>query len=124
VVVALPGLAVALLFLRLRDYPTVRLDGPAGARSARRIVGELFRARSGTAAYMGGAVQLMVVSTLYTCGPHWKLTRQRMGKRVAIPRLCNSGRGRSSTRSAYPSTKCLAANRRRQLQTRYGRTQR
>jgi MFS family permease len=69
VVVALPGLAVALLFLRLRDYPTVRLDGPAGARSARRIVGELFRARSGTAAYMGGAVQLMVVSTLYTWLP-------------------------------------------------------
>jgi predicted MFS family arabinose efflux permease len=69
VVVALPGLAVALLFLRFRDYPTVRLGGPTGASSARRIVGELFRARSGTAAYMGGAVQLMVVSTLYTWLP-------------------------------------------------------
>jgi MFS family permease len=69
VVVALPGLVVALMFLRFRDYPTVRLDGPTGARSARRVVRELFRARSGTAAYMGGAVQLMVVSTLYTWLP-------------------------------------------------------
>jgi len=69
VVVALPGLAVALLFLRFRDYPTVRLDGPTGARSARRVVRELFRARSGAAAYTGGAVQLMVVSTLYTWLP-------------------------------------------------------
>jgi MFS family permease len=50
VVVALPGLAMALLFLRFRDYPTVRLDGPTGGRSARRVVRELFRARSGTAA--------------------------------------------------------------------------
>jgi predicted MFS family arabinose efflux permease len=38
VVVALPGLAVALLFLRFRDYPRVRLDGSTGARSARRAV--------------------------------------------------------------------------------------
>jgi predicted MFS family arabinose efflux permease len=26
-----PGLAVALLFLRVRDYPTVRLDAATGA---------------------------------------------------------------------------------------------
>ena len=42
-----PGLAVALLFLRVRDYPTVRLDGPTGARAARGVLRELFRARSG-----------------------------------------------------------------------------
>ena len=66
---ALPGVAVALLFLRFRDYPTVRLDGPAGARSARHVLRELFRARSGIAGYTGGAVQLMVISTLYTWLP-------------------------------------------------------
>ena len=48
-VLALPGLAVALLFLRFRDYPTVRLDGATGVRSARRVVRELFRSRSGSA---------------------------------------------------------------------------
>jgi MFS transporter, Spinster family, sphingosine-1-phosphate transporter len=68
-VLALPGIAVALLFLRFRDYPTVRLGGPTGARSARRILCELFRARSGAAAYTGGAVQLMVLSTVYTWLP-------------------------------------------------------
>jgi MFS family permease len=67
-VFALPGLAAALLFLRVRDYPTVRLDGPTGTR-LRRILGELFHARSGVAAYAGGAVQLMVVSTIYTWLP-------------------------------------------------------
>jgi predicted MFS family arabinose efflux permease len=67
--VALPGLALALLFLRFRDYPTVGLDGPTGPRSARRVLRELFRARSGIAAYSGGAVQLMVTSTLYTWLP-------------------------------------------------------
>jgi MFS family permease len=64
-----PGLVLALLFLRVRDYPTVRLDGPPGARSARGVLRELFRARSGTAGYIGGAVQLVVVSTVYTWLP-------------------------------------------------------
>ena len=65
-VLAPPGLAVALLFLRFRDYPTERLDG---VRSARRVVRELFRSRSGSAGYAGGAVQLVVVSTIYTWLP-------------------------------------------------------
>jgi MFS family permease len=64
-----PGLAVALLFLRVRDYPTLRLDAATGARSARGVLRELFRARSGSAGYTGGAVQLVVVSTIYTWLP-------------------------------------------------------
>lgn len=65
---AVPGLVLALMFLRLRDYPTARLEGPA-AGTARRTLAELFRARSGIAAYGGGALQLMVVSTFYTWLP-------------------------------------------------------
>jgi MFS transporter, Spinster family, sphingosine-1-phosphate transporter len=69
--VALPGLALALLFLRFHDYPTVGLDGPTDRRSARRVLRELFRARSGVAAYVGGATQLIVISTLYTWLPSY-----------------------------------------------------
>jgi MFS family permease len=68
-VFALPGLVLSVLFLRLRDYPTVRLGEVAGLRPTRRTLAELFRARSGIAAYVGGAVQLMVVSTLWTWLP-------------------------------------------------------
>ena len=68
-VLAPPGLAVALLFRRFRDYPTVRLDGATGVRSARCVVHELFRSRSGSAGYAGGDVQLVVVSTIYTWLP-------------------------------------------------------
>jgi MFS transporter, Spinster family, sphingosine-1-phosphate transporter len=64
-----PGLAVALLFLHVRDYPTVRLNAATGARTGRGVLRELFRARSGSAGYVGGAVQLVVVSTIYTWLP-------------------------------------------------------
>jgi predicted MFS family arabinose efflux permease len=64
-----PGLALALLFLRVRDYPTVQLDGPTGARSAGGVLRELFRSRSGSTGYVGGAIQLVVVSTVYTWLP-------------------------------------------------------
>jgi hypothetical protein len=46
---------VVATFPQLKDYPTVRLDGPTGTR-LRRILGELFHARSGVAASAGGAV--------------------------------------------------------------------
>jgi predicted MFS family arabinose efflux permease len=64
-----PGLAVALLFLHVRDYPTVRLNAATGARTGKGVLRELFRARSGSAGYVGGAVQLVVVSTIYTWLP-------------------------------------------------------
>ena len=55
-VLAPPGLAVALSFLRFQDYPTVRVDGATGVRSARCVEHELSRSRSGSAGYAGGAV--------------------------------------------------------------------
>jgi MFS family permease len=70
--VAVPGLVLALAFLLLRDYrtiPVIRLAGSAG--HLRTTLAELFRARSGVAAIAGGALQLMVVSTLYTWLPSY-----------------------------------------------------
>jgi MFS family permease len=70
--VAVPGLLLALAFLLLRDYrtmPIIRLAGDAG--HLRTTLAELFRARSGVAAIAGGALQLMVVSTLYTWLPSY-----------------------------------------------------
>jgi MFS family permease len=69
---AVPGLILALAFLLLRDYrtaPIIRIGGGAG--HLRTALAELFRARSGVAAIAGGALQLMVVSTLYTWLPSY-----------------------------------------------------
>jgi MFS transporter, Spinster family, sphingosine-1-phosphate transporter len=68
-----PGLVVALLFLLVRDYRTVALVAPAAAArlSLRRIAAELFRARSGIAAYIAGALQLITVSTVYAWLPSY-----------------------------------------------------
>jgi MFS transporter, Spinster family, sphingosine-1-phosphate transporter len=64
-VLALPGLVLAVLFLRVRDYPTVR-PARSGARAA---AGALLRARSAVGAMVGGALLLVVLSTLYTWLP-------------------------------------------------------
>ena len=63
-VVALPGLVLALLALRLRDYRTVpqRSRGRAAAAT-------LLGARSALGAMLGGALLLVIVSTLYTWLP-------------------------------------------------------
>lgn len=67
---AVPGLVLAVAFVRVRDYPTVRTTRPGGPGPRfRSAAGELVRARSGKAAVAGGALQLMVVSTLYTWLP-------------------------------------------------------
>jgi MFS family permease len=71
-VVAVPGLILALAFLLLRDYRTVPIIRTAGGvEHLRTTLGRLFRARSGVAAIAGGALQLMVVSTLYTWLPSY-----------------------------------------------------
>jgi MFS transporter, Spinster family, sphingosine-1-phosphate transporter len=73
-VVGLPGLVLALLFLFVRDYETVALpdNGAAPRRMGlRRAAGELFRARSGIAAYFGGALQLITSSTIYAWLPSY-----------------------------------------------------
>jgi MFS family permease len=75
-IVGIPGLVVALLFLLLRDYETVALrpEGPGSVGGglqtwSRDLAAGLFRARSGVAACVGGALQLLVVSTVYSWLP-------------------------------------------------------
>jgi predicted MFS family arabinose efflux permease len=63
-VVALPGVVLALLVLRLRDYPSVAQ--PSRARVTAEV---LLHARSALAAMLGGALLLVVFSTLYTWLP-------------------------------------------------------
>jgi MFS family permease len=72
-VLAIPGLVLAIAFLRLRDYRTLRITLPAGVarQRLRANLAQLFCARSGLAAIIGGALQLMVVSTLYTWLPSY-----------------------------------------------------
>lgn len=73
-----PGLLLALLFLRVRDHqaPATGSAGGGATKPSRRPggVGELLRARTAVAAYLGGAMQLVVLSTLYTWLPSF-LTR-------------------------------------------------
>ena len=70
--VAVPSLILALAFLLMRDYRTVPIIRRAGGVGhLRTTLAELFRAWSGVAAIAGGALQLMVVSTLYTWLPSY-----------------------------------------------------
>jgi predicted MFS family arabinose efflux permease len=64
IVVALPGLVLALLALRLRDYPSIAQPSRARATAA-----ALLRSRSALGAMLGGALLLVVFSTLYTWLP-------------------------------------------------------
>lgn len=65
-VVGFPGLFLALLYLFVRDYkaPELPVDASTGLHKARGIALELFRARSGVAAYFAGALQLITTSTI------------------------------------------------------------
>jgi MFS family permease len=84
--VAAPGLILALAFLLLRDYRTVSIIRPAGsAGHLRTTLAEFFRARSGVAAIAGGALQLMVVSTLYT----WLPSYLNRSYRLSVDRATN-----------------------------------
>ena len=77
-IVGIPGLVLALLFLLVRDYETVAfrprgvVKVTAGLQMwARDMAAGLFRARSGVAAYVGGALQLFVVGTVYAWLPSY-----------------------------------------------------
>jgi MFS family permease len=65
-VVGIPGLVLAILYMFVRDYraPALEAGSPSGFIRAREIARELFRARSGVAAYFAGALQLVTVSTV------------------------------------------------------------
>ncbi|MDT7574648.1 MAG: transporter, Spinster family, sphingosine-phosphate transporter [Pseudonocardiales bacterium] len=81
--VAVPGLILALAFLLLRDYRTVPVGRLAG--HLRTTLAQFFRARSGVAAIAGGALQLMVVSTLYT----WLPSYLNRSYRLSVDRATN-----------------------------------
>ncbi|WP_433236754.1 MFS transporter [Streptosporangium sp. CA-135522] len=82
-VFAVPGLLFALLFLKVREHHAA-VTGPATATatrhvpvppaSLRAILAELFRARTAVPAYLAGALQLVVLSTLFAWLPSY-LTR-------------------------------------------------
>ena len=65
-IVGLPGLVLAGLYMFVRDYsaPELKLDAPTGMEKVRGIAREVFRARSGIAAYFAGALQLITASTI------------------------------------------------------------
>ena len=65
-VVGAPGLVLAILYWFVRDYraPELAIDAPSKMHRARGVAWELFRARSGIAAYFAGALHLITVSTI------------------------------------------------------------
>jgi predicted MFS family arabinose efflux permease len=100
-VVGLPGLALALLYLKVRDYRTVRLAPALDAQ--RRSVGEAARhiarvlARSRTMLWVciGGAAQLVVVSALWSWLPSFLnrvhgLEPAQAGVKAALVVLCGA----------------------------------
>ncbi|HEY6982614.1 MFS transporter [Reyranella sp.] len=71
-VVGIPGLVLALMFLWVRDYRTVPLvDAGALRMGAAAVVRALVKPRSALAAYLGGALQLLPVSTLLAWLPSY-----------------------------------------------------
>ena len=73
-IVGVPGLILGLVFLVLRDYDNVVLTGRTASGSGRwavAVVEELFQSRSGVAAYIGGALQLLVVAAVYVWLPSY-----------------------------------------------------
>jgi len=74
-VVGVPGLLLALMYLKVRDYRTVALDPSLDAKrrslgeAARHIVGLLVRSPTMLWVCIGGAAQLIVVSALWSWLP-------------------------------------------------------
>lgn len=71
-VVGIPGLFLAVAFLWVRDYRTVPLIDAGAVKMGAVAVGRaLVRPRSALAAYLGGALQLLAVSTLLAWLPSY-----------------------------------------------------
>ncbi|MFO1291963.1 MAG: MFS transporter [Rubrivivax sp.] len=94
-VVGLPGLALALLFLVVRDYKTVPLrSGPSNQASASRgtlrvVAAALLEPRTAVLVCLGSALQLFVLSTIYTWMPsylnrYYGLATDQAGIKAAI----------------------------------------
>jgi MFS family permease len=71
-VVGVPGLVLAFAFLLVRDYRTVPLiDAQAPRMGTAAVLSALIKPRSALAAYAGGALQLLAVSTIYAWLPSY-----------------------------------------------------
>ncbi len=74
-VVGVPGLVLALLYLKVRDYKTIELDAPraqavqSASGVVRFIVQALSRSRTMLWVCVGGAAQLVVVSAVWSWMP-------------------------------------------------------
>ncbi len=70
-VVGVPGLVVALIYLKVRDYRTVALAAPEGsaASRARDVARSLLRSPTMLWVCVGGALQLIVVSAVWAWLP-------------------------------------------------------
>lgn len=100
-VVGLPGLALALLYLTVRDYRTVeltpRLDAAtrSTASAARAIVRGLLRSRTMLWVCIGGSMQLIVVSTIWSWLPSFLnrvhgIAADQAGVKAALVVLCGA----------------------------------
>lgn len=73
-VVGIPGVLLAVAYLLVKDYRTVPLSRAENAAERMRpldVARELFRSKSAIAAYVGGALQLLTVSTVWAWLPSY-----------------------------------------------------
>lgn len=99
-IVGVPGLILAFLFLLVKDYETVDLTSAeagqaAGKFSLRDVVRAVLDRPSALAIYVGGALQLFVVSTIYSWLPSffnraYGLPVDQAGVRAALVLLAGS----------------------------------
>ena len=99
-VVGFPGLLLALLYLKVRDYPTVDLTprqdrAMRSTRSAQAIVKALVRSRTMLWMCLGGAAQVMVVSAIWSWLPsflnrEYGLAPDQAAVKAALVVLCGA----------------------------------
>ena len=94
-VVGFPGLALALLYLFVKDYRTADLVAAEGSArrdvvaTAKQIARSIFRPRTMLLVCLGGAAQLIVVSTLWAWLPSylnrtWDMPADQAGAKAAL----------------------------------------
>ncbi|HEY2929442.1 MFS transporter, partial [Piscinibacter sp.] len=100
-VVGVPGLVLALLYLKVRDYRTVKLEPALDAKrrslgeATRHIVKVLGRSRTMLWVCVGGAAQLVVVSALWSWLPSFLnrvhgVVPAQAGLKAALVVLCGA----------------------------------
>ena len=100
-VVGVPGLVLALFYLKVRDYQTVKLEPALDAKrqslgeAARHIVKSLSRSRTMLWVCIGGAAQLVVVSALWSWLPSFLnrvhgIVPAQAGVKAALVVLCGA----------------------------------